>query len=313
MNNIEGIAHLKSIINKTLRPLIKNRCVLYDTPFYKNIGDVLIWQGELSFIKENNIELLDYCDYHTYVKKNIGEDTCILFQGGGNMGDLYHEHVEFLLRLIEDYPNNRIIVLSQTVFYNSEVAFNRDFDVISKHKDLFFVARDYISFEKVAKKLGDRALVLPDMAFCININEFVGNTPEGNGKLYIKRNDKEAPESLNNLKFDMVSDWPCFEKKMTRSALVNTIYDRVFRYLPFIRNIIRESWKRYAYEKFRLLMIRDGVQFLSPYNTIVSERLHGCILAILLNKEVVVVNNSYGKNMNFYNAWLNEFDDVKLM
>lgn len=49
MNNEEGIKELKSLISKTLLPLIGKQCVLYDVPFYKNIGDVLIWQGELSF------------------------------------------------------------------------------------------------------------------------------------------------------------------------------------------------------------------------------------------------------------------------
>ena len=70
MNNEEGIKELKSLISKTLLPLIGKQCVLYDVPFYKNIGDVLIWQGELSFLSENHIEILDFADYHTYVKKD---------------------------------------------------------------------------------------------------------------------------------------------------------------------------------------------------------------------------------------------------
>ena len=60
-------------------------------------------------------------------------------------------------------------------------------------------------------------------------------------------------------------------------------------------------------------MIKDGVEFISPYKEVTSERLHGCILSILLGKIVTVVNNSYGKNLNFYNSWLVDFDDVKLM
>ena len=91
MNNIEGVKYLKGLISKTLLPLIGKKCVLYDVPFYKNIGDVLIWQGELSFLAENNIEILDYANYHTYVKKDISNDVTILFQGGGNIGDLYHD------------------------------------------------------------------------------------------------------------------------------------------------------------------------------------------------------------------------------
>lgn len=35
MNNEEGIKELKSLISKTLLPLIGKQCVLYDVPFYK--------------------------------------------------------------------------------------------------------------------------------------------------------------------------------------------------------------------------------------------------------------------------------------
>ena len=201
MNENKCIIRLRNLIYNTLKPLVGDSCVLFDVPFYKNIGDVLIWQGELSFIRDNNIELLDYCDYHTYVKKDIEPNTCILFQGGGNIGDLYHEHVDFLLRLIKDYPNNRIIVLSQTVFYSSDAIFLSDFDKISKHSNLYFVTRDYISYEKVKGRLGERTLVLPDMAFCINLDELPIKNWNTDGVLYIKRNDKEAPSSLNKLKF----------------------------------------------------------------------------------------------------------------
>ena len=44
-----------------------------------------------------------------------------------------------------------------------------------------------------------------------------------------------------------------------------------------------------------------------------SECLHGCILAILLNRKVVVVNNSYGKNLDSYDAWLKKFDNVTML
>ena len=151
------------------------------------------------------------------------------------------------------------------------------------------------------------------MAFCIDVDTLLNISNQSNkASLYIKRNDKESPKDVNGNNYDLISDWPCFEKGITRNVLLNTIYDRVYRYVPLLRNCIRERWKEYAYHYFRLLMIKDGVKFISPFNQIVSERLHGCILAILLGKEVVVINNSYGKNKNFYDAWLKEFDNVTL-
>lgn len=314
MRNQEGIKHLKNLITQALVPLIGKKCVLYDTPFYKNIGDVLIWQGELTFLKANGIAVLDYADYHTYRKKEIAEDVTVLFQGGGNIGDLYHEHTELLLRLVKDYPNNRIIVLSQTVYYKDSESFDRDFALIASHKNLYFCARDHQVLELIKPKLGDRAIALPDMAFWVDencLNQWKKETCKQS--LYIKRNDIEAGKSINTVGYTTVSDWPCFESKLMLSNMGNTLFDRCYRYIPFLRNVIREPWKKYAYSTFKQLMIKDGVEFISPFRNVTSERLHGCILAILLGKSVSVVNNTYGKNYNFYNSWLKDFEDVTLL
>lgn len=311
---IEGVEYLKSLISNALLPLIGKRCALYDVPFYKNIGDVLIWQGELSFLEDNGIQIVDYADYHTYVNKNLPEDVTILFQGGGNTGDLYHEHTELLLKLIKNYPKNRIVVFSQTVYYKNKELLKHDFDLMANHGNLYFCARDKNSYNTIVPFLGEHALVLPDMAFCINLNFLrQWQKPCTLNTLYIKRNDIEAKSSELEGNFDVVTDWPCFEKKIMMSNLGNTVYDRVFRYVPILRKAILESWKEYAYSRFRPLMIKDGVEFISPYQCVVSERLHGCILSILLGKNVTVVNNSYGKNISFYEAWLKEFDNVKLL
>lgn len=314
MNTVNAIEALRYSIDKELIPLIGNKCALYDVPYYKNIGDILIWEGELSFLKKNNIEILDMADYHTYTKRIFSKEVTILFQGGGNLGDLYHEHVDLLLRLVEDYPDNRIIVFSQTIKYYDNGSFLKDFSILSAHKDLHVVARDYKSLEAIKNIKNIHAHVLPDMAFYIDIIKLRSKVNlNATKKLYIKRNDVEMSESYDDSTFDRVSDWPCFEKKIMYSTLRNTLYDRAFRFFPFLRPIIRESWKKYAYNTFREHMINEGLNFLSPYGTVMSERLHGCILAILLNRKVVVVNNSYGKNLDFYDAWLKKFDNVTML
>lgn len=313
MTNEDGIKQLRGRITNSLLPLIGNKCALYDVPFYKNIGDVLIWQGELNFLEGNGIEILDFADYHTYKKLKFSADVTILFQGGGNIGDLYHEHVDMLLKLVGDFPNNRIIVFPQTVFYKDEKRMKQDFALLRKHGNLYFCARDNTSYEIIKPLLADKALVLPDMAFCID-RHFLRQWQKkvSYNSLYVRRNDVEANGSIIQGSFDTVTDWPCFEHKIKSSNILNTAFDRIYRYLPFVRFVLRERWKQYANNSFRLLMLRDGVSFISPYKEIVSERLHGCILAILLDKEVTVVDNSYGKNKSFFETWLKDFEQVKL-
>ena len=60
-------------------------------------------------------------------------------------------------------------------------------------------------------------------------------------------------------------------------------------------------------------MLMEGVKFISPYKNVETERLHGCILSILLDKTIVLYDNSYGKNKSFYETWLSDLDSVKLL
>lgn len=309
----EGIARLRSRIDEALLPLIGSKCVLYDVPYYKNIGDVLIWEGELCFLEQHSILLLDMASYNTCAFPELDSDVTILFQGGGNIGDLYHEHVEFLLSLVEHYPDNRIVVLSQTVFYQNEKQFDWDFIRLARHSDFYFAARDRFVYDKIVKYFGEKTLLLPDMAFCIPYDRFLPYIKkERLGLLRIVRKDCERPIGKQNLLDGKTQDWPVFDQSIRYSTLKNTVYDRLYK-IPFLRNFLRDRWNSYAYEYFRIAMVKEGVQFISPYRFVQSERLHGAILAILLGKEVTIVDNSYKKNSNFYNTWLLNWESVSLM
>ena len=60
-------------------------------------------------------------------------------------------------------------------------------------------------------------------------------------------------------------------------------------------------------------MICEGVRFISPYKHIYTNRLHGAILAMLLNKQVTIIDNNYGKNSSFYHTWLNDINSINLI
>ena len=43
------ILQLRNNIAQSLKMVIGRKCILLDVPYYHNIGDVLIWKGEMSF------------------------------------------------------------------------------------------------------------------------------------------------------------------------------------------------------------------------------------------------------------------------
>lgn len=307
------IAQLREKINASLSELVGKKCILLDAPYYHNIGDVLIWTGVQCFIKDNNIECIYTASYETCTFPTIDKDVTVLFNGGGNLGDIYHEHMEFLLSVIRNYPENRIIVLPQTVYYKDTVLEKQDFKELFRHSDFYICGRDKIVYQHLVKTFGNHALLLPDMAFCISeyrLNPYLKKQTKK--KLIIAREDNEKGQTVTSLDGD-ISDWPVFMHSFRRSTFLNKIFKRTSdTRIPIISNLSNKVWDWYASHIFNEAMIKEGVEFISPYREVETTRLHGCILSILLNKQVVLVNNSYGKNRNFYESWLQDLDTIQL-
>jgi|SRR5665647_2879355 len=317
MNYEKKITELKQLIELTLTPYITSNYVLYDLPYHTNIGDTLIWEGELSFLGNLSYKCIDTASITTCTFPKLQNDTIILFHGGGNLGDLYHEHIEFLIKLTEKYPSNRILVFPQTVFYNDKIRLQCDAELLATHKDLILCARDNESYSLLKTFFSNTILLLPDMAFCIptlELNKY--RTIEGNKTLLLKRSDCE----LDNEKIPLLppeidcKDWPTFEHRLNDGVFIGKVISTLSKLnLPIIGGKINKLWDFYAYRVYRKDLLRIGVKFVSQYRYIYSTRLHVFILAILLHKEVKIIDNSYKKNSTFYNTWLKDFDGAELI
>lgn len=314
MNSQAKILQLKNCITQSLQFLIEKKCILLDAPYYHNIGDVLIWKGEMAFLKEHHIQCLYTASYETCTFPKIAKDVTVLFNGGGNLGDLYHEHMDFLQRVILEYPNNRIVICPQTVYYVDKSRMDADFKLLLKHENLYFCARDKVTFDMLANYFGSRARNLPDMAFCISETELQKyELKTTKTKLIIERNDCEGLAGRIPDNDGDISDWPTFEHSFHRTTCLNKILKKVSdAHLPYVSKYSNHFWDYYFTHYFVETMFKEGVRFISPYTKVGTTRLHGCILSILLGKEVTLVDNSYGKNSNFYNTWLYDIDNVKL-
>lgn len=308
------ILQLKNNITQSLRPLIGRECIILDAPYYHNIGDVLIWKGEMSFLSEHHVRCLYNASYETCTFPEIAKDVTVLFNGGGNLGDIYPEHMDFLLKIVSRYPDNRIVICPQTVYYKDKSHMKNDFKLLLQHKDLYFCARDKVTFNMLAEYFGNRTRLLPDMAFCISeadLRKYTQKTTKT--RLVIERKDCETlAERVSNSGGD-ISDWPTFEHSFHKTTFLNKVLKRISdAHIPYVSKCGNQFWDYYFVHCFAEMMFKEGVRFISSYRQIETTRLHGCILSILLGKEITLIDNSYGKNSNFYNTWLYDMDNVKL-
>lgn len=316
--NLSKITKLKNLITDELTPLIDSDYVLLDIPDHDNIGDNLIWDGELEFLKNIQKKKLYEASFLFFEQKRVQRNAVILIHGGGNFGDIYKRTQVERIKIIADNLDKKIIIFPQTVYYQNKENLITDSLIVNSHPDLIFCVRDKSSFEIVKKYFPNTTpKLLPDMAFCIDPKHFEV-PPIGHKTLLMKRNDGE----LGNIpkiegKFDTL-DWPTFNltkekrwKKVGRQRRLDKIAIQLQK-IPFLNSLVDS---RYGIKSIngKENYIQIGIDFFSQYDTIYTTRLHGLILGILMGKDMKVLDNSYGKLSGFYQQWLKDFENVEIL
>ena len=288
---------LGDLIKTTLSPLIPGDYILLDLPYYANIGDILIWQGTEDFLTTLPGKCLGKHSKETFDFRPLPIDCTILLQGGGNFGDIWRKHQEFRLKTIRHYPANPIIVLPQTIHYNSHEVLLEDVQEMNLHSRMTICARDTHSAE-ILRKTGftGRLLTLPDMAFCIRQDTIRTNMTEPTKeKLLLLREDKELKKSSNLT----ISDWPHLHESS----------DEAWKYLTKHTGSEADT---FFLDDFFPREIKEGITFASSFKEAYSTRLHFAILRLLLGLPIKMADNSYGKNLDFYNTWLKDSELASL-
>lgn len=312
MKAYEKVLELSQKIQKTLPTLIGRSCVYVDLPYYANVGDVLIWEGTEAFLKKNHIKVVYSGSWDTFDFRPLPKDVPIVMQGGGNFGDVWEPPQQFRLKVIKHYPHNKIIILPQTIFYESKERMKVDAKVFAQHPNLIICARDMVSFKLAKKNFANEVLCLPDMAFCIpldKINKYA-KLEKKDSKLFIKRRDKEyKPFDIGGLVPNDAEerDWPPLENEREYLNMMHYLI-RKRHWLSYLGLSRMPDW--YARHILKPRIVRIGIEFLSQYENVFSTRLHVAILSVLLNKPCTFLDNSYGKNVSFYQTWLSDVDGL---
>ncbi|MEB6481022.1 polysaccharide pyruvyl transferase family protein [Acinetobacter vivianii] len=315
MNAKEQKRYLQSIIEAKLSPLIDSDYVYWDLPYHINIGDTLIWQGTLGFLEGINYKCLDVGNSTTANMSDLKKDTIILLQGGGNFGDIYGSSQNFRKEVVNRYPNNKIVILPQTIYFKDKKVEELDLKFFSEHQNLYLCVRDQSSYDLACRYLSkDKVLFLPDMAFCIKDEILIKVTSTGK-KLLMSRIDIEATGGDFKYieKVDVQSDWPTFEKEPLNCLLLrylNGLNRRINKNRT--KTILSKVIDMYAVNIIRPNLIGKGIDFINGFDEVYTTRLHGCILSLLLDKKITLLDNSYGKNKGYYDAWLKSSNNIKV-
>lgn len=301
---------LRAEIDSQLRPLIDHNYAFLEVPYYDNPGDTLIWEGTRQFLSLFPHKCVRCTDAHgMHDSETIAPENMIILQGGGNWGDLWPISHDFRKKIIASH-NQPILVMPQSVHYSDMANFASDKEFFAKKRNVTVCARDAVSANILEDLLPGKVLLVPDMAFFVDVKKFalrLKRKPTGK-VLFAQRHDKEARRDMSE--FDIpphaeVSDWP----------QMNTSNS------PFFKDYQRKLWWAYRLRQLtgidRVTNFRDtfyqnyqrpttlkwAVRWLDQFDSVWSTRLHISILAILLRKDLHVIDNSYCKTTNLINTW----------
>jgi pyruvyl transferase EpsO len=274
-----------------------------DVPVHGNIGDLLIMQGTLAFFRRYKLKPDFITDHSAYDENAISPTQTIVLHGGGNFGDIYPKYQKLRERVVSRRLQNRILILPQSLHFSSKSAREESAAIFRRHPDLHICVRDTDSLE-VAREFSDHVYLLPDMAHQLYPIP-TGNAPQS-GTLVIRRSDTEGHRwvmsDLSQVGESVVdTDWPQFVGrreymiKMTRFLLRNAARFGATR--PAYK-LVANMWIPYANS-----LTADAIRLFQRNDRIVTDRLHGHILASLVNKPHVLIDNSYGKNSRYVKAW----------
>ena len=171
--------------------------VLLMAPHHGNLGDQAITLAELKFLNEFLINLTLIFNLENYTN-HINKNTVIFLHGGGNIGCTYDYEENNRREIIKAYPNNNIIILPQTIYFEEEFEEHQknSTEIYSNHSKLIIMTREKTSY-KIANNLfrHNKIILSPDIVTYLDdlINTWINKR---RGALFLLRNDIE--KFINN-------------------------------------------------------------------------------------------------------------------
>jgi exopolysaccharide biosynthesis predicted pyruvyltransferase EpsI len=325
--------NLTEILHQSLGRLKDfERCAFLDYPDYTNIGDHLIWIGSVFYITEKIKAKISYASSinnfsGAILEKQIGKAP-ILLNGGGNLGDLWPKYQAFREYIISHYRDRPVIILPQSIYFANPENLANAANIFNSHPDLTLFVRDNYSYDLAVRHFNNcKVFKAPDMAFQLSELSTIPEPKKSKHSiLYHCRKDQELnpsflPDSLNipNL---VVEDWISFKwvlgtRKTYFMEKIAHLYREVWQRglsAPGERLFLQRWQKSLPYLQYlnvynpqlnyrSLSFILSGVYQFKQHKLVITNRLHGHILCILLGKPHIFLPNSYHKNEAFYNTW----------
>lgn len=275
------------------------KIILFGTSEHGNIGDAAITVGTYEFIKKYypdykliDISTYEFNDIFEKIKGIVNDNDLIFLQGGGNLGNKYIVEENVRRKVISSFPNNKIVILPQTIYFEDNEDGKRELEISQKiynnHNSLTIFTRGAKSLELAQKYFPSaESHLMIDMA--LNIKKIPINTRQGI-LTCIRNVDDES--GFNKEKYQKIFD------------IVNQIDPNYNQTTNVLDKNINKIYRNYEVNK--------QLENFSQHKLVVTDRLHGLIFA-LITKTPCIVLSSYNYKLNEFVEFLKDNKYVKFI
>lgn len=249
---------------------------LVDFPDHANVGDSAIWLGEIAMLRgvtgREPAYVSTWHDFDVEAFRRACPTGTLFLHGGGNLGDIWPHHQQFREHILATVHDRAVVQLPQSIHFRNPDGVSRFASLATQHPDFTLYVRDRPSLDVASAHLSCPTHLAPDSAFALGRQP---RAPADCDVLMLLRTDDERRDhttmpSAETTIVDWLEDDPDLPRAFTSQARA-----RVDR----------------------------GLRLLSRGRVIVTDRLHGHILADLLGIPHVVLDNDYGKIAAYLAAW----------
>lgn len=273
----------------------KKKALMLATAEHQNIGDAAI------DLAEQNLLLQYFPDYfqvefstyempnkYNFLQAIVNPSDVIFINGGGNMGSLYREEEELHRKIVRDFPNNKIVILPQTIFFadtpegQAELALSAR--VYNHHQDLTIYARGQESYDFACRHFHNaKVKLMADVVLSLHRDYGFDRS----GVLLCLRNDGESVLAES------------------RQKVLETV-QRFDSDVEIRTNIAEQDISRVE----RAAVVNGELQRYARRRVVVTDRLHGMIFAAVTGTPCVVLDNATHKSRDFYETFLRESNAI---
>lgn len=259
---------------------IGKQVLLAGIPDYQNIGDMAIAVAQMKLLERMGVSYAaltaaECLDYAELLENIVPENTPILYQGGGNIGNVWKRDEYFRRKMLSSFTKNPSVIFPQTIFYTNDEEGKREAEwgaeYYGKCLDLTVFLREAPSLER-GKELFSSADVrfCPDVVLTLDPSDIGVYEGERNGVLICLRNDLES--SVDDSALENIAEL------LAGIGLDYTVTDTIYP----SANIDTDRLDVIVADKLK--------EFISA-KLVITDRLHGMIFSAICRTPCIVLGN----------------------